>query len=371
MKIVFISSSLEPGKDGVGDYTRRLAAMFKKMGNTVTALCLNDQFTTSEIIGSQNCDGVELDVIRIPFSWLHKKRMARAKYWVDILDPDWLSLQFVIFSFHNKGLPFRLSNSLKELGRGRRWHIMFHELWVGINNKTSLKYFLWGCAQQQIIKKLIAKLAPELIHTHTKLYQATLSKLGFSVGYLPLFGNIPLVDNFSDELYHINTKNIRIILFGTIHPGALVEEFIQDLLTYQLNFGVHFTLIIVGRTGNQNDIWASAFIKNGLTVEVLGELSTANISIILSNSIFGISTTPIAFAEKSGTIAAMREHGLMVLCLTAQSVNFQSNNFNPPAGVFNYNKECLGDILKNAKRVSSPCTVEKIGFQLAAAFSEK
>lgn len=371
MKVVFICSSLEPGKDGVGDYTRRLAGMFIKLGNTVTALCLNDYFTTTEIVATQDIDGVQLNVIRIPFSWQHKKRMARANYWINTLNPDWLSLQFVIFSFHKKGLPFKIINSLKDLGKGRHWHIMFHELWVGINYKTSIKYFLWGSIQQQIIKQLIIKLAPDLIHTQTKLYQAKLRQLGFLVDYLPLFGNIPSTKNAIDTNQIINSKDIRVVLFGTIHPGAPIEDFIQDLLAYQVSFSVLFKLLIVGRTGNQDDIWISAFKKNGIRAEVFGELSPADISIVLSSSTFGISTTPIAFVEKSGTIAAMREHGLKVLCVTSQLKDFQSENFVLPTGIFNYCKGYLPDIIQNVKMNPTDGKVEEIGLRLATIFSKK
>ena len=370
MKIVFITSSLEPGRDGVGDYTRRLAGIFIKLGHTVTALSLKDHFTTNEIVGSQNIDGIALDIIRIPFTWQDKKRMNRAKHWIGILDPDWLSLQFVIFSFHNKGLPFKISNGLKELGKGRHWHIMFHELWVGINNKTSIKYFLWGLAQQQIIKQLILKLSPELINTHTKLYQAKLSQLGFTASYLPLFGNIPVVSAVYNNTQSSNVKIIKIVLFGTIHPGAPVEDFIKDILAYQIKFDVHFILVIVGRTGDQCKVWASAFKTNNITIEILGELSTKHISTVLSNSTFGISTTPIDFAEKSGTIAAMREHGLIVLCVTAQNVNYNSE-FVPPAGVLNYYKGCLIEIINKKNTNSSDFTVDKIGLKLSTMLCNK
>ena len=370
MKIVFITSSLEAGRDGVGDYTRRLAGVFVNLGHSVTAICLYDQFIFTEVVGYQDIDGVKMDVIRIPFNWEHQKRMARAKHWIGILDPDWLSLQFVIFSFHNKGLPFKIGNSLRELGKGRHWHIMFHELWVGINNKTSLKLFLWGFAQQQIIKQLIYKLKPELINTHTKLYQAKLGQLGFAVAYLPLFGNIPKVNTDFESIQINRSKTIKLVLFGTIHPGAPVQEFIQELLAYQREYKVHFELVIVGRTGDQSEIWLSAFKNNNITVEVLGEVSTENISIVLSNSTFGISTTPIEFAEKSGTIAAMREHGLVVLCITDKNANLSSKDFIPPAGVFNYYKGCLQKIIRNINTNPSDCTVEIIGLKLSTTLSE-
>ena len=41
MRVTFICSSLEDGRDGVGDYTRRLAASVTRMGHAVQAMVLN------------------------------------------------------------------------------------------------------------------------------------------------------------------------------------------------------------------------------------------------------------------------------------------------------------------------------------------
>ena len=49
MKIMFICGSLEPGKDGVGDYTRRLCAHLKKHHIEVGILAYNDKFINSEL----------------------------------------------------------------------------------------------------------------------------------------------------------------------------------------------------------------------------------------------------------------------------------------------------------------------------------
>ena len=43
MKLLFLCSSLEPGRDGVGDYTRRLAGECLRQGHEVRLLSLNDK----------------------------------------------------------------------------------------------------------------------------------------------------------------------------------------------------------------------------------------------------------------------------------------------------------------------------------------
>jgi hypothetical protein len=115
-----------------------------------------------------------------------KKRFAIAKEWVDKIDPQWLSLQFVPFGYHPKGLKLGLSKLLLTLSNGRSWHMMFHELWVGMANEESKKLHLWGQAQRALIKSLVKSLKPAVIHTQTRLYQTLLAKMSFKAGYLPL-----------------------------------------------------------------------------------------------------------------------------------------------------------------------------------------
>ena len=55
MKIAFITSCLEPGKDGVGDYTRSLAAESSRNGHEVCLLALNDRHVDRE----RECTAVE------------------------------------------------------------------------------------------------------------------------------------------------------------------------------------------------------------------------------------------------------------------------------------------------------------------------
>ena len=145
MKILFICGSLEPGKDGVGDYTRRLACTLKKQGVAVAAVALNDRHIIDAHDTQQESEGVTLPVLRIPAIWTKAKQTALAKQWVTQHNPDWLSLQFVPYSFHHKGLPFGLAKQLKAIATPQvKWHIMFHELWIGMSKNSGIKQILIG-----------------------------------------------------------------------------------------------------------------------------------------------------------------------------------------------------------------------------------
>jgi Trk K+ transport system NAD-binding subunit len=58
MKIAFICGSLEPGRDGVGDYTRRLAGELVKQQHEVLVIAFNDRQIKDTLKAVQYTDAV-------------------------------------------------------------------------------------------------------------------------------------------------------------------------------------------------------------------------------------------------------------------------------------------------------------------------
>lgn len=324
MKIVFLCGCLEPGHDGVGDYVRRLAVELLGQGHETAGVALNDHHTDHEMLHGQPFGEVAFQVLRLPAGWPATRRFRRARHWIDDFGAEWLSLQFVPFSFHPKGLSFQLSKHLAVLGAGRQWHLMVHELWVGMEQEAPSKHVWWGKLQRHLIKSLITSIKPRVIHTQTQLYQRQLTKLGFQSSHLPLFSNIPnqqaapAAANVSSGLPiqpKVAKPDIALVMFGGIQPGAPVEQLARDAASYAQAHGIRVTLTIVGRSGKEQEHWAASWTAVGLPLDIRGEQSPAAISEILRSASIGLSTTPAAQIEKSGTVAAMQEHGLPVLCV--------------------------------------------------------
>jgi hypothetical protein len=317
MRILFICSALEPDCDGVGDYVRILATTLNSQGHTTAAISLNDRYISNSFNGTQNIKDINLPVLRLPSAWNINYRLSSAKKYIDEFNPNCLSLQFVAFGFQSKGLPFRLANRLKLLGNGRPWHIMFHELWVGIATEESIKLRWWGKLQKYIIKDLIIKLHPKVIHTQTLLYQKLLLKLGFNVSYLALFGNIPIHDSLKvdNKIYRqtVNPTTINFVIFGSIHSGAPIDKFAEEASVYSKNNNISIILTFIGRCGIEQDRWCNIWRAKGLTAIVMGVKTAEDISDLLVNATMGISATAYEVIEKSGSYAAMREHNLTVL----------------------------------------------------------
>ena len=369
MKIIFICSCLEPGRDGVGDYTRRLACQLIKQGHNVAAISINDNYINTPVNAAQQNEDVELAVLRLPSSYPLKKRLNNSQQYIDKFNPDWLSLQFVIFGYHPKGLPLWL-HKLALLGKGRKWHIMFHELWLGTEINTSKKHLLWGSLQQYLIKKLIAKLNPSLIHTHTQLYIRQLLGMGVQSKHLPLFGNIPVVSNNNDPKSFKKDRSINMVLFGHIHPNAPVTQFAPEIADYAKIHQFKISLTLIGNNGKEIEYWIKQFENSGIKVNVLGEQPANYVSEIMSNSNFGISTTPVALLEKSGSVAAMREHGLPVICVPCTWDPAKFVNLELPGDIMIYKKGNLDKILDEEINFAGFISISDISNQFVNAISK-
>lgn len=306
MKIIFICGSLEPGRDGVGDYTRRLAGEFIRQGNQAAMLALNDRSINGVIKGEQEQEAINIKVLRLGANESSRDRLFYAKKWIDKLNPEWLSLQYVPFSFHKKGFPWRLAKQLTKLGTGKNWHIMFHELWVGMDKKASYKHIILGNLQKYIIKQTIKVLNPKMINTQTCLYREQLAKLGYKADLLPLFGNIPVL-NQREEL---NEGFTNIAVFGGIHAGAKLKKMIKELPKSN-KYKFHF----IGSNGPEQDNWIDILKENNIDFTRYGWLKNKEVSRALSSCQWGLTSTPYYLNEKSGSAAAMLEHNLIVFCI--------------------------------------------------------
>jgi len=311
MKILFICGSTEPGKDGVGDYTRRLCGELVRTGNIVKILSLSDCHADSFINEYQVVEETNIFVYRIPMSTSINQRFLWTQEVINDFQPDWISLQFVPYSFNPKGLPFWLPSFLNKLKGNYHWHIMFHELWLGIDIESSFKHKCIGRLQQLIIEKLVHKTNPYFISTQNKLYQFFLKSHNISADILPICGNIPLT-----AIKKESNEFTQFVLFGTIHPGAPFKDFVDDLITNSKSFKKPIKFVFIGKNGSELIPFTTVLENCNICYEVLGIQTEKIISQVLIDSDYGISTTPYFQTEKSGVYAAYREHQINTISVS-------------------------------------------------------
>jgi glycosyltransferase involved in cell wall biosynthesis len=331
LKILFINSSLEPGKDGVGDYTLRLASALEGRGEDVFCVSLVDRFIPE---GEELADQTSLFVERhlVPMKRLSEKlswmeRMSILQNLLDEFQPDWISLQYVPYGFNRRGLPFKLAGHLGALRGNFRWHIMFHELWIGEEAEYTPIQKVIGWLQKRIVRKL-ASVTQAILHTSNPTYRLRLELAGCPAEILPLFSNISIAPplfsrrdlleeaGLDPDLHQEGFGQWIFVLFGAIHPEWDAETLIGKIdHTRKQADGPPPLFILLGRNGREelrHRVYEACSDKGWKLLEK-GELSPVLISAYLQCADFGIATSPLSLIGKSGSVAAMLEHGLPVV----------------------------------------------------------
>ncbi len=345
MKLLFISNNFPPISCGVGDYTYRLAKALVSKGASVSVLC-SFHVEINELI--EQYAEEQINVYSLVRTW-DVKGLASLKSQFASEQFDVVSLQFVPFSFDIKGLPFRLSIGLRSLFKEVQWHIMFHELWVGMEKEATFRSKVHGMLQKAIIKNILNNLNPHLLTTNTSLYRCQIQRMGYDAKQLPLFSNI--IKNDGIDNGNLEDKLI-FAFFGNIHFGAPIDAFISELINYLRSIDKSVNevkFLFLGRCSNSVNEWISVLKKNQIQYDITGKISESEISRFLLNANFGITTTPFVLVEKSGTVATMLQHNLKIICVSRpwEVKGFNNNTFLLNNSVQNYEEGNLSTLLIN------------------------
>ena len=322
MKIVFLTNCLEPGKDGVGDYTTALAAECLQQGHQCRTVALNDPF-----IGEPQESNGPVPILRLGCELSWTERVHRGRRFIAEFEPDRISLQFVCYGFHPKGFVFGMGERFRELIGGTPLHLMFHELWIGAQTGAGFKERLIGSAQKFGVMQLLATLRPEVVHTSNPAYRERLARCGVKAGVLPLFGNIPIPASDADDAWlwsELKKTGIEpgnrgaswlFCLFGTLHPVWPPEPLFAALAEAARLHQRRIAIVAVGRLGTGESLWQSmvAQYSDRFGFCQLGERTAEEIGQVFRAADFGISASPWIIVGKSGTTVAMLEHGLPVV----------------------------------------------------------
>jgi hypothetical protein len=297
MKISFVTSGLEPGRNGVGDYTILLAAECERRGHTTCCIALNDR----EGDAASRTDA-ELR-LNATFPW--EVRTATARQRLAEFAPDIVSLQFVCYGFHPRGLVSQVAAHLHEVLRGWPLQVFMHELWIGEQGGAPWKERAIGWLQRRGVLALLHSLDVRVVHASNAAHVALLERRGLAARHLPLFGSLPLPQASASA-----DERLTFALFGTLHPVWPAEP----LLTRLRELDRPITIAHVGGIGAGAALWDSLAQRYPhFDFRRLGAQPPQAIADFLAAADFGIATTPWTIVGKSASVAAMLDAGLPVI----------------------------------------------------------
>ena len=357
MKVCIVCSCLEPGRHGIGDYTRKLAEELWQRGMQISIIALADPYISYAMNGEES-NQFEIPILRLPANWTVEKRITKAKPWLDKFDPDWISFQSCLFSFSSQGLPLNLRSLLKQISGNRLWHIMFHELWLGESENDPIKHKILGILQKRLVKRLVLDLKPKRVFTSNQFYQKCLEKIGVEAKIVPLFSNIPVGNPRGNTLFNrlpgkllANRDNYMIAtFFGSMYFSDQLNSKVLKLNNLVREENMKLLITHLGREGRVQDnlkYWQKEY---GIDTFCFGECDVQEIADYFQQVDMGLSTYPKILFEKSGSIAAMNNNGLPVILLR-ESFEVDRRNFEWIKEVDEISR--LSDFLKNAKQIES------------------
>ena len=307
MRIIFLCGSLQLGKDGVGDYCLRLAFQLANSQNEVAIVALYDKGIS--LISEDLCvdNGRSFQTLRIPGFENNNKRFTHLQNFINLKRPDVISLQYVPYSFHSKGLPIKLSRYLKNLNGKFRWHIMFHELYIP-NTLSLNKNFFISQIQIKIVKGLSKRLKPLCLHTSNMYYSDLLARIKLSSKILGLFSNIEgRPTNLMNTIVDFNSQTTA-VYFASLPNENLWSK--QLAVYSNTQFKKPLLILVCGFKNSKTENFVDYFKNGGFKIKFLEGLSSDNLLEVFSKASFGVSRVPKRLIGKSGAAVAMLEQGL-------------------------------------------------------------
>ncbi|SDT05506.1 Glycosyltransferase involved in cell wall bisynthesis [Mucilaginibacter mallensis] len=325
MKITFICASLEPGRDGVGDYVRRLACEIIKQGHKAEAVALNDPYVALIKKDIQWLHTVGLSVFRLSSSLSMADRYKYLHNRLETFDPDMVSLQYVGFGFNKYGLPIDILLKLRKTLNKRRLHLMLHELWCGMAITAGQKEKILGETQKFFLKTMIKGLKPEAIFTSIEPYQSFLQNIGIKAIVVPIFGNVPANEecNENDWQHLVDETGLSSLVtnpqawltlgfFGTTYSCQGLDELLELAALAAKSGGLKLGVIFIGNNRDQHTLDLIKTMPN-TTFWQTGALSTGKINRCMQLINIGVVTSPVDGINKSGSALAWMERGIPVL----------------------------------------------------------
>jgi len=314
MKIVFIAGCLEPGRDGVGDYTRALATECARRGHEVRLLSVGEPAQPAVTV-----DG--LPTLRLTADAWRADGGSAAQRWLEAFAPDWASLQFVPYSFAPRGFfAPAIPALMRAVGTAPRRHLFVHEVWIGSQAGAPLRARVAGWWQRRAVARLLRLMRPALVHTSARYHIDALATLGQPARRLPLFGHVPVpAVGARAVLPGVADDALVCGLFGTLYDWR-PDEFLADYAALAASLGRPAALVAAGGLGAAG---AKRFARlaerwsGTIACRASGRMTEAELAAVFARFDCAATSMPWNIVGKSSSAASLRLHGLRVVVTAA------------------------------------------------------
>lgn len=318
--ILFVCGALEPGRDGVGDYTRLLAAEMVASGRPCAILAWRDPW-----VKRPEPTPAPVPSLRLPAAPRGPSAHDAAATFVRAAAPAWVSVQFVPYAYHARGFPLGLPRGVRSLAPAACVHLMVHEPWSDGGRGGRLRRAVFAALHRQAFLAIRRGLAPRATTTTNAAYATLLARAGVAAEVLPLFSNIPVAPRRDGALAAAlaaagapvpaaRTAWRAAALFGSWHRGFDPAAALQDLA--RASRGQRLVFVSIGGldpAGEEEFRSHAEAVGPDVACVRLGRLPPDDVSACLHEVDVGFAATPWSLLGKSGGVAAFLEHGVPVV----------------------------------------------------------
>lgn len=313
-RIAVVTADLTPGSGGIADHSRVIAGALRAGGAEAALLSLADRAADLDSPAER----------RLPAALPWPRRIDLARRFLDARGTGGAILQLGPYLYDPKGLLQRVAEPLSAVLAGRRLAVVLHETWVGELAMHRWRDRLIGRLQRRGLEGLLRRLAPAGTFVSLPLYREQLARRGVAAALLPLPGNLPvaptpagawLAERFAAAGLDLGDPALAVAgIFGGHWPRWSPEPALGRFVAAALAAGRRPVLLLIGRHGSppaRLEAWRRRHPR--LAVVETGERPAAQLSGTVNSVHCALAVTPWELAGKSGSLAALLEHGVPTL----------------------------------------------------------
>jgi len=320
-RVLFLAPAIQAGSGGVADYSRRLAHELSSPGLE----CHLASWTEEKMPCGPETEGIGELYLGRAGAAPREKCLMLAEY-ISRLKIDWVSLQFVSYGFQPRGLVGNLGRAIEPLADLCKWHVFFHELWLGEQHGATAYESAIGWLQKRQILRLLDRLRPAGVWTNVGYYQRRLAEQNVPSSTVPIFGNFPFTEGREDDWLtglaneatgnHLQREQYYFAgIFGTVYPIWPFQRVIPPLAKRAKGMSRTLVLVFFGKNRCEPETISQMKSLPDAAILNLGELDAARVDRVMRTMDVALTTTPSEAVFKSGGAVAFLERGIPTIAV--------------------------------------------------------